>query len=330
LLGFSRAQKNVLELFLPGNVNTHMNRNQTAFITLATLVALAVSCGPLDNPTPQAPQEPVGNSVVSPPPGSSDDAGFAAHVKTVESRAPEGFTVVPEPPFVVIGDEASAQVRSRASGTVRWTVKMLRQDFFKKDPSEIIDIWLFKDDTSYRHHAKTLFGDKPDTPYGYYSAADRALVMNISTGGGTLVHELVHPFIRANFPECPAWFNEGLGSLYEQSANRDGHIVGLTNWRLAGLKQAIAGGEVPSFEILTSTTEVQFYDQDPGTNYGQARYLCLYLQEKGLLVPYYHEFVANHDSDTTGYKTLMRVLGVKDMAQFKKEWESWVMGLSFP
>ena len=24
--------------------------------------------------------------------------------------------------------------------------------------------------------------------------------MNISTGGGTLVHEIVHPFIEANFP----------------------------------------------------------------------------------------------------------------------------------
>ena len=319
-----------LELFNLQNVNTHMNPNRITPIALAALVALAVSCGPRDNPTPQAPQEPVNNSVASPPPDAPDDAAFDAHVKNVESRAPEGFTVVPEPPFVVIGDETPAQVASRARGTVRWTVKMLRQDFFKKDPSEIIDIWLFKDDASYRHHAQALFGDEPDTPFGYYSAVDRALVMNISTGGGTLVHELVHPFMRANFPECPAWFDEGMGSLYEQSAGRGGHIVGLTNWRLAGLKQAITGGEVPSFEILTSTTDIQFYDRDPGTNYGQARYLCLYLQEKGLLVPYYHEFVANHDGDPTGYKTLMRVLDVKDMSRFKDEWESWVMNLSFP
>ncbi len=43
-----------------------------------------------------------------------------------------------------------------------------------------------------------------------------------------------------------------------------------------------------------------------------------------------HEFVANHDWDPTGYKTLMRVLGVEDMERFKDEWESWVMSLSFP
>ena len=46
--------------------------------------------------------------------------------------------------------------------------------------------------------------------------------MNIATGGGTLVHEIVHPFVEANFPGCPTWFNEGLGSLYEQSAERKG------------------------------------------------------------------------------------------------------------
>ena len=40
-------------------------------------------------------------------------------------------------------------------------------------------------------------------------------IMNIATGGGTLVHEIVHPYVEANFPGCPAWFNEGLGSLYE-------------------------------------------------------------------------------------------------------------------
>ena len=40
------------------------------------------------------------------------------------------------------------------------------------------------------------------------------VVLGTSTGGGTLVHEIVHPFMRANFPNCPSWFDEGLASLY--------------------------------------------------------------------------------------------------------------------
>src|SRR5262249_23917311 len=146
-----------------------------------------------------------------------------------------------------------------------------------------------------------------------------ALIMNISTGGGTLVHEIVHPFVATNFPDCPDWFNEGLASLYEQSDEREGHIVGLTNWRLAGLQEAIRAGKLGSFEKLCATaapgaTPSAFYPTDRGTNYAQARYLCYYFQERGLLRRYYREFLAHHDEDPTGYKTLQAVLAEKDMA----------------
>ena len=150
------------------------------------------------------------------------------------------------------------------------------------------------------------------------------------TGGGTLVHEIVHPFMAANFPGCPAWFNEGLASLYEQSSGKGDRIVGLTNWRLAGLQDAITKGAVPSFKTLLSTTDHEFYHADPGTNYAQARYLCYFLQEKGLLTRYYHAFHANREKDPTGYETLRTVLGETDMDSLKKTWEGFVMELTFP
>ena len=120
-----------------------------------------------------------------------------------------------------------------------------------------------------------------------------------------------------------------MGSLYEQSSSRAGQIVGLTNWRLAGLQRAIERNEVPSFGQLCSTTTHQFYRADPGTNYSQARYLCYYLQERGLLRKFYHDFVAAHKEDPTGYQTLKKTLGVDDMDAFKKDWEAYVMKLEF-
>lgn len=239
------------------------------------------------------------------------------------------FTVIAEKPFVVIGDEDAASVRLWAELVIRGTVERLKQDYFTKDPNETLEIWLFKDASSYQKHAKEFFGDTPDTPYGYYSPSKKALVMNIATGGGTLVHEIVHPFVEANFPDCPAWFNEGLGSLYEQSGTVDGHIYGYTNWRLPGLQRAIEKKSVPSFETLTSTTTREFYNEDKGTNYAQARYLCYYLQERKLLVKFYREFTANVEKDPTGYKTLKKVLGVRDMNAFQRRWERFVMGLTF-
>jgi hypothetical protein len=258
------------------------------------------------------------------------EADYAQHLTELKNKVPKGFTIVLEKPFVVIGDESPAMVRLRAENTVRWAVKRLKHMYFDKDPNHIIDIWLFKDRVSYMKYTWELFGDRPDTPFGYSSSRHKALIMNISTGGGTLVHEIVHPFVAANFPGCPSWFNEGLGSLYEQSTGRGEEIIGLTNWRLAGLQEAIKKNRVPSFKTLTSTTEHGFYQQDPGTNYAQARYLCYYLQEKGLLVEFYNKFRASYKKDPSGYETLKKVIGEKDMDAFKKKWERFVLKLRFP
>jgi hypothetical protein len=259
---------------------------------------------------------------------TADD--FARHVQALRDRVSDEFTIVIQTPFVVIGDQSPADVRRWASGTVGWAVAKLKAEYFDRDPDEILDVWLFKDRESYERNAKRLFGSVPSTPYGYYSPAAKALVMNISTGGGTLVHEIVHPFVRANFPECPAWLNEGLGSLYEQSAERNGRIVGLTNWRLAGLQRAIRAKRLLTFRDLTKTSDDEFYDDDRGEHYAQARYLCYYLQQKGLLKDYVRTFMANRKEDPTGYEALKKTLAEEDMTAFQTRWEKFVLGLTFP
>jgi hypothetical protein len=265
-----------------------------------------------------------------PPARGPTSADYAQHVRALGRRLPRGFHVVVEPPFVVIGDGSPDAVRATAAGTVRWAVERLRRDFFPRDPGRILDVWLLRDAESYRRHTRELFDEEPDTPYGFYSRKHGALVMNIATGGGTLVHEIVHPYVEANLAGCPAWMNEGLGSLFEQSADRDGHIVGLTNWRLAGLKEAIRRGRLPSFRELTATSDGEFYGVDPGTNYAQARYLLLYLQERGLLARFWREAGAGLARDRTGFSALESVLGETDMEAFQRRWERWVLGLRFP
>jgi hypothetical protein len=256
-------------------------------------------------------------------------ASLDKHARQLNAKLKgRGFTVVVEKPFVVVSNESAMAARSWAL-VIRGTVARLKQDYFAKDPDEILEIWLLRDAASYERYAKEFFGDTPSTPYGYYSPADRALIMNISTGGGTLVHEIVHPFIEANFPNCPAWFNEGLGSLYEQSGTVNGHIYGYTNWRLPGLQRGIKQKAVPTFQTLTSTTRKEFYGDETGINYAVARYLCYYLQERKLLVRFFREFTADEKNDPTGYRTLQKVLGVRDMAAFQKTWENFVLQLVY-
>lgn len=265
--------------------------------------------------------------------GATPSSATAAHVQQIEKRIAkkldgQTFHIVVHEPFIIIGDESGKTVERRARSTVTWASDALKKEYFAKDPP-LMEVWLFKDKASYDKNVRTLFKDRPDTPFGYYSPQHNALIMNIATGGGTLVHEMVHPYVEANFPNAPAWFNEGLGSLYEQCGERRGRIVGFTNWRLSGLQEAIRAGELPSFKELTSTSSYAFYEKDPGTNYGQSRYLLYYLQEKGLLQRYYKELVSHQEEDPTGYATLQRVLGREDMKAFQKEWEAWVLRLEF-
>jgi hypothetical protein len=106
---------------------------------------------------------------------------------------------------------------------------------------------------------------------------------------------------------------------------RDGHLRGLPNWRLGGLKRAIRAGKLPSFAAMTSQTDRQFYDS--ATGYAQARYLCLWLQERGLLRRYYLEYREARKTDPTGIRTLGRVLGTRDLRQFQRGWEAWALTL---
>ena len=260
---------------------------------------------------------------------TSGNTDFDNHVAELKKRLPSNdFSIVVQRPFVVVGDEPEKVVKERSEGTVKWAVEKLKQDFFTQDPKEILDIWLFKDEDSYKRNVRLLFNDTPTTPYGYYSRSNKALIMNISTGGGTLVHEIVHPFVEANFPACPAWLNEGLGSLYEQCGEENGHIHGYVNWRLPGLQKAIKAGEVGSFKQLMAMNPTEFYGDSQGVNYAQARYLLYYLQQKGLLVKFYKQFFANQKTDPSGYETLKSVLGQTDMQQFQRNWQKFVLELT--
>jgi hypothetical protein len=258
------------------------------------------------------------------PPSGVTPAAHVQHVMKTKVKIPDGYATRIAGPFFVIGDEAPARVEHYAQ-TVDWTVGHLKRDFHMREPPNVIDVWLLGSRDSYVDNAVRLFGKRPSTPYGFFLPEHQALFMNIATGGGTLVHEVVHPFIAASFPSVPAWFNEGLASLYEAVREEHGQLWGVPNWRLDGLKRAIRAGKLPSFAMMTSDSDARFYASSTG--YAQARYLCLYLQEHGLLHRYYDQFSAGAAADPTGYKTLVRVLGNPAMARFEKQWQAWALAL---
>lgn len=240
----------------------------------------------------------------------------------------EGMTCIVSSPFVVAGDGGRQRVNRYLDHTIRASAAALHQKFFDRArPDEPVLILLFESAESYERLAKKWLGDEPSTPYGYFRR-DNIMVMNVGTGTGTLVHELVHALIRPDFPDVPEWFNEGLGSLFEQCTLADGDIRGLENWRLPALQRAIRDKKLRPLRELIEDDD--FYgDRHVGLNYAQARYLLMYLQEQGKLADYYKKLRTDQADDKTGLATLKAVIGPKSLGEFEKEWRGWVLTLRF-
>lgn len=240
----------------------------------------------------------------------------------------EKFNYTIAGPFVIAGNGSPARLRRYRDGTIRAAARALSATYFEKPPAEPVLILLFESAGPYRRLAKKWFNDDDVPHYGFFRRSQHVMLMNVGTGTGTLVHELVHALLAPDFPDCPDWFNEGLASLYEQCSLKDDTITGHENWRLPALQDAIRAGQLRPLEEMI--VDEKFYDEAlVGMNYAQARYLMFYLQEKGLLADYYKRFRDGVKDDATGLATLKQVLKTDDLAKFEKDWKKWVLTLRF-
>lgn len=240
----------------------------------------------------------------------------------------EKFNYLVAGPFVIAGNGSKARLAAYRDRTVLGAQRALRATYFDTEPKDPVLILLFESEGPYRRLAKKWFDDDDVPHYGFFRRDKHVMLMNVGTGTGTLVHELVHALMAPDFPDVPDWFNEGLASLYEQCSLNGDEIRGHENWRLPALQEAIRKKELRPLKELIE--DPRFYDDElVGINYAQARYLMFYLQEKGLLKDYYTRFRAGVADDPTGLETLKKVVAPQDLEAFEKDWREWVMTLRF-
>lgn len=228
-------------------------------------------------------------------------------------------------PFVVAGDLPPAELDGIVRRTIRPAAAALWKKYFDQRPNQPITVLLFAEGDSYRAWAKTLFGDTSPPHFGYYRREIRTLVMNIRTGTGTLVHEMVHALAEPDFPDMPDWFSEGLASLYEQCTLADGDIRGLVNWRLPGLREAIGKNSLRSLKSLVTVDD--FRGDREGLNYAQARYFCMYMEGSDRLVKFYKLFRDRRKQDATGMASIERVFDGRDIAAIERDYLAWLSRL---
>jgi len=261
---------------------------------------------------------------------SGDTAVFdySSKISEIKSQINDDFSVTGFSYFVIASNLSEKETKNINDNTISKAVECFYNDYFEKRPDEITTIFLFKNDNSYRYWAKKLYSDDDLSRFGYYKPSIKVMLMNISTGTGTLVHEMTHALVRFDFPDIPSWFNEGLGSLYERSSLNNGQILGYVNWRLPALQKAINNDIYTPLSALVKTNDYEFYGDRSDVNYAQARYLCMYLQENGLLKKYYKAFRDNYNNDKTGKNTLEKITG-KNLDELDKDYVEWVKGLKY-
>ncbi|MHC4103770.1 MAG: hypothetical protein ACYSR9_02430 [Planctomycetota bacterium] len=100
---------------------------------------------------------------------------------------------------------------------------------------------------------------------------------------GTLFHEITHHFVRANFKDPPAWFNEGLACFFgnETRIVKGRVMLGEPNpWREAKLRERIEKGIKPNLKKLFPMTQKQLYNWPVGYNFSRALFYWLYESRK--------------------------------------------------
>jgi len=201
---------------------------------------------------------------------------------------------------------------------------------FTRRPERAISVYLFPDAARYDGFCVKRWKEKCDSPYGFYLATERKIIMNVGPGIGTLTHELVHPLVEADFPDAPDWINEGIASLFEQfHLPKPGEIRGSKNWRHPRLMAALgspAEREHASLPALFAMSDDVFRGKREDLNYATARYLCQWLDQRGLLWPFYQRWRDGYASDPTGEKAFVEVVG-ETPADANVKWVRWVRAL---
>jgi hypothetical protein len=103
-------------------------------------------------------------------------------------------------------------------------------------------------------------------------------------------------------------------------------MVGVTNWRLPGLREAIQRRKLRSLRALV--TRDDFYRGAVGLNYAHARFFVQYLQGRKKLVSFYRAFRGAGAQRDLGAAILERVLG-KTLEDVDRDFLRWVGRLGY-
>lgn len=232
-------------------------------------------------------------------------------IKAKSRIIPDGMTITKFKYFVVFSDMNDELTCKLIDNDMRNTIDAMTNNYVNKLPDAVTPIFLFEKYENYKKFVIDNYDIPEDdiSPYGFYKISKNVIVIRYVSWKGSILHEITHRFIRADFPDAPSWFDEGFASLNEKSVYKDGNLEGEFSLRILPLRRAIKENTYTGLKHLMQTDDDELYGKRTSYYYAQSRYLLMYLQEKGLLQKYYKTFRDNHKKDNTGITQLEEITG---------------------
>jgi hypothetical protein len=182
---------------------------------------------------------------------------------------------------------------------------------------------LLKDGDSYRGYMGRRYPDRAGMA-GYYDPVARRLVADLGSGTPVFTHEFCHAVFSDDFGVLPPWLSEGLACLFENYRLDGGAVIGEGDGKTGLVRRSVQGGRAPSLARMMALTDAEFHGEDRSSRYTHASAVCLYLQEKGLLSPFYAELRKARGVDPTGEKSLQAACG-KGVDAVDEDFRAWIM-----
>jgi hypothetical protein len=264
-----------------------------------------------------------------------------------------GMPAVAENGFLLIGHsgQTSDQLASIARLLADYRDFLIRA-YGMAPPPDFVRVELVSDPYAVQMLADARHAlDVSRATIGYAFVDDASIIAAVpDIAAGTVLHELFHLMVRANFGDVPQWLDEGVASIYEVSARVGDRFEGRDNWRRQVLDETWALR--PDVETLIRTEWFVFDDpnqvgrepdqvdlEDPdaearrAATMAMARYFAMYLDARGDLGPV---FAAVRDRGLEGLdgdpgahvaRLVEEVTGA-DMAALDAGFVDWYQGRS--
>jgi hypothetical protein len=196
------------------------------------------------------------------------------------------------------------------------------REIFPIKQSQRLEVYLFNDMKHYWPFAEFLEGPNC-TPYGFYYSRLNVMVVNASTGLGTVTHEMAHHFTKCGFKVYPAgWIKEGVSTYFEKFIgylDEDGEL-NITFGYHSNLRIPVARKYMDRCDLMTFMR----YASQP-----HVRSFVMYLHERGKFLDFIRA-AADAEDDYHGIASLGKAYGrpFDEVArEVADDWDAWARSL---